>query len=48
MKSERGQGSTAIVAIFAIVILAALAYWFLVANQGGGDGGNIVIPTIGY
>ncbi len=48
--ADNGGGSTAIVAIFVILIIAVGAYFLLFANPGvgGGDGGNtiqIIVPT---
>jgi hypothetical protein len=43
MAEGNSSGSTAIVAIFAILVIGALVYFFVLAPQGGG-GANIVIP----
>lgn len=45
--ADNGGGSTAIVAIFVILVIAVGAYFLFFANHG--DGGNtiqIIVPTL--
>jgi hypothetical protein len=43
MAEDGGSGSTAIVAIFVILVIAVGAYFLFFANQTGG-GNTIIIP----
>lgn len=43
--ADNGSGSTAIVAIFVILVIAVGAYFLFFANQGGGTNIIIALPT---